>query len=107
MIIVLVEGEGDARSLPVLLSKSKGKKCEVECVDMKGKSNIIRKHDGFERTILRKNELGYSEFVLLLDADTMKPYMSLREEMTDVIDRAAKLSREEDISVSPLWAISE
>ncbi|MBI1806313.1 MAG: hypothetical protein HYR76_04585 [Ignavibacteria bacterium] len=107
MIIVLVEGNGDARSLPVLFSKSKGTNFEIECVDMKGKSNIIRKDDGFEKTILRKNDLGNSEFALLLDGDVMEPYKSLVEEKDDMTARAANLSQEKNISVRVFWAIRE
>lgn len=107
MIIVLVEGDGDARSLPILLSKSKGTNFKIECVDMKGKSNIVRKNDGFEKTILRKIELGNSEFTLLLDGDVMEPYKSHVEEKDDITTRANRLSQEKNIIVKVFWAIRE
>ena len=56
MIRILVEGEGDVCSLTPLFKKA-GKNVEFKCIDMEGKSNIVR-IGGFEKAILRQKEIG-------------------------------------------------
>lgn len=45
MIVVLVEGDGDKRSLPVLV-KRESEQATLRCIDMKGKPNIVRQDGG-------------------------------------------------------------
>jgi len=68
MTVVLVEGIGEKRALPVLSQRTQGK--PAQCIDMKGKSNIIRRHRGFEDTVRRQYALGARSFiVVLMDGD--------------------------------------
>ncbi len=77
MTVVLVEGPGDKRSLPILVQHERGA-TPVRCVDMKGKSNIVRDRRGFEDTIRRQHALGERSFIVLMDGDvTFAPYQSL------------------------------
>ena len=57
MIIILVEGSGDRRSIPSLLQRGQ-LTFPIRCIDMKGKSNILREHHGFEDTVRRQHALG-------------------------------------------------
>jgi hypothetical protein len=80
MIFVLVEGPGDKRALPILVQRD-GKDTQIRPIDMKGKSNIVRRNRGFEDTVRRQHALGGRSFVVLMDGDvTSAPYQSLDEE---------------------------
>lgn len=104
-MIFLVEGDGDKRSLPVLL-KRELQISTIRCVDMRGKSNIIRKPRGFEDTIRRQYELGACSFTILMDFDvTFAPYESLDEEKRDMCLRAEALERELQVPVRVYWAV--
>jgi len=107
MIVVLVEGAGDKWALPILLRRA-GKNVSVRPIDMKGKSNIVRKERGFEDTVRRQYALGGRSFIILVDGDvTFPPYNSLEEEQDDMPRRAARLAQELGISVRVFWAIRE
>ena len=99
MIVVLVEGAGDKRAIPILVQREHGTNA-VRCVDMKGKSNIVRNNHGFEDTIRRQYALGERCFVLLVDGDvTSAPYRTLDEERADLPRRARALAEELGVSV--------
>jgi hypothetical protein len=105
MIITLVEGEGDKRALPVLAQRELGKS-PLRCVDMHGKSNIIRLHRGFEDTIRRQHALGGRSFVVLMDGDvTYPPYQSLEEERRQIQQRAQSLADELQVPMWVCWAV--
>jgi hypothetical protein len=106
MIKALVEGHGDEISLPVLLKGAKGGHVKVQCIDMNGKSNIVRLHDGFEKTVLRQKELGFTKFWLLLDGDVFfPPYKNLAEEQKGMRSRSKQLEGELRLQVKLFWAI--
>ncbi len=77
MIVALVEGDCEMNVLRTLVQRDLGKL--VKCIDMKGKSNIVRISDGFEETVRRQVfSFGERTFVVLMDADvTSAPYESL------------------------------
>ena len=107
MIVVLVEGAGDKRALPILDERAHGK-ARLRCVDMKGKSNIVRRQHGFEDTIRRQHALGERSFLVLVDGDvTAAPYRSLPEERRDLPRRAQAIAGELGISVHVCWAVRE
>jgi hypothetical protein len=107
MIVILVEGPGDKRAIPILAEREHGTNT-VRCVDMKGKSNIVRRNRGFEDTIRRQHALGQSSFVVLVDGDvTSAPYRSLDEERVDLPRRAQAIADELGISVCVCWAVLE
>jgi hypothetical protein len=106
MIKFLVEGDGEVRSLPILLSRV-NKHRAVSFLDMEGKSNIIRRKNGFENTIIRQKELGYTEFIILIDSDVKEPYNSHPEEMDDMTKRTRDLEKREGINIKLFWAIRE
>ena len=104
MIVVLVEGSGDEKGLPVLLRRANiiG---DFHCIDMHGKSNIVRQEGGFEKTLARQSELGFSDFVVLVDRDhTFAPYSSLHEEESGMQLRATKLAAALHGRVRVFWA---
>lgn len=74
MIVALVEGDCEMNVLRTLVQRDLGKL--VKCIDMKGKSNIVRISDGFEETVRRQVfSFGERTFVVLMDADvTSAPY---------------------------------
>lgn len=105
MITALVEGPGDKLALPVLLQRIQPN-IQVQCVDMKGKSNIIRGNRGFEDTVRRQHALGKTEFIILMDGDvTSAPYQSLAEEQDDMPRRAEALAQELRVTIQVFWAI--
>ncbi len=105
MTVVLVEGSGDANALPIVLQRS-GKDREIRCIDMGGKSNIVRAKSGFEGTVRRQLLFSVDEFIVLLDRDrTFAPYTTLHEEELDMKRRAGLLEREIGRAVKVLWAI--
>jgi len=107
MIVVLVEGAGDKQALPILLQRA-GIDVRIRAVDMKGKSNIIRKEHGFEDTVRRQYALGGRSFVILMDGDvTFPPYESLEEERDDMPHRAEALEEELGTPVRVFWAVRE
>lgn len=107
MIVVLVEGPGDKRALPILLRRAE-KDAPVRPIDMKGKSNIVRKERGFEDTVRRQRALGGQSFIVLIDSDvTSAPYQSLEEETRDMPRRARSLAQELQAPVRVQWAIRE
>jgi len=105
MILVLVEGPGDRLALPDLVQR-KREETSVRCINMKGKSNIVRKHRGFEDTVRRQYALGGRSFLVLMDGDvTSAPYRSLDEERLDMQRRAESLTQELQTSVQVCWAV--
>jgi hypothetical protein len=107
MITVLVEGPGDKRALPVLVRRWRGKS-SVRCINMKGKSNMIRRDRGFEDTVRRQHAIGGRSFVVLMDGDvTFAPYNSLQEEQGDMPRRAQSLEQELGVPVRVCWAVLE
>jgi len=105
MTVILVEGLGDARAVPILLGKN-GKHQDVRCIDMRGKSNIVRMKTGFEETIKRQLALGAEEFVILLDRDvSFPPYASLHQEEIGMRERSEILQKEIQRTVRVFWAI--
>ncbi|MBI3586811.1 MAG: hypothetical protein HY088_06745 [Ignavibacteriales bacterium] len=106
MIRIIVEGDGDSRSIPILLQKSLGRQQDVKCIDLGGKSNIVRLKDGFEQTILRQKEFGFTQFRVLLDADVFfAPYGTIDQEISGMRLRAKNLIDNFNIDVRVLWAI--
>jgi hypothetical protein len=102
----LLAGIGEKRALPVLTQRAQEK--SVRCIDMKGKSNIIRRHRGFEDTVRRQHALGAHSFVVLIDGDvTSAPYQSLEEERLDMPRRAQSLAQELQSSIQVCWAVLE
>jgi hypothetical protein len=107
MIVVLVEGPGDRHALPILVQRA-GKNMLVHPIDMRGKSNMIRRNRGFEDTIRRRHALGGRSFIVLMDGDvTSAPYHSLEEERRDMRRRAQALAAELQVSVQVRWAVLE
>jgi hypothetical protein len=107
MITVLVEGPGDKRALPILVRRGQGRS-SVRCINMKGKSNIVRRERGFEDTVRRQHALGRRSFVVLMDGDvTFAPYSSLQGERDDMSRRARSLEQELGAPVQVCWAILE
>jgi len=107
MITVLVEGPGDKRALPILVQRDRGRR-SVRCINMRGKSNIVRRNRGFEDTIRRQYALGDRSFVVLMDGDvTFAPYSSVQEEQDDMPRRAEALERELGAPVRVCWSILE
>ena len=105
MIVLLVEGPGDKRALPILIRRS-GKDRPIRPIDMKGKSNIVRKNRGFEDTVRRQHALGEQSFIVLMDGDvTSAPYQSLEEERRDMQRRVQSLAQELQVPVQAHWAI--
>ena len=87
MMVALVEGDCEMNVLRTLVQRDRGK--VVKCIDMKGKSHIVRL-DGFEDTIRRQFALGGRSFVVLMDGDvTFAPYNSLEEERREMQRRAS------------------
>lgn len=107
MITVLVEGPGDKRALPILVRRGQGQS-SVRCINMKGKSNMVRRDRGFEDTVRRQHALGRRSFVVLMDGDvTFAPYNSLQGEQEDMPRRAESLEQELGVPVRVRWAILE
>jgi hypothetical protein len=105
MITILVEGPGDKLALPLLIQRLQPD-VKVQCVDMKGKSNIIRRSRGFEDTIRRQQALGKNRFIVLIDGDvTSAPYQSLAEERDDLPRRAQAVAQELQVTVQVFWAV--
>lgn len=50
MIVILVEGDGDKRAVPILVGR-KSLDLKVRAIDMRGKSNIVRAHHGMASRI--------------------------------------------------------
>jgi hypothetical protein len=107
MIVVLVEGSGDKRALPILARRD-GKNTPIRPIDMKGKSNLVRHNRGFEDTVRRQHALGGRSFIVLMDGDvTSAPYQSVEEEKRDMRRRARSLTQELQAPVRVHWAILE
>lgn len=107
MIVMLVEGPGDKRALPILVQRD-GNDTLIRPIDMKGKSNMVRRHRGFEDTVRREYAIGRRSFVVLLDDDvTSAPYQSLEEEKHDMQQRVQSLAHELQIPIQVRWAILE
>jgi hypothetical protein len=107
MITAIVEGPGDKRALPVLVQRDRGRR-SVHCINMRGKSNIVRRNRGFEDTIRRQYALGDRSFVLLMDGDvTFAPYRSVQEEQDDMPHRAEALEQELGAPVRVCWSVLE
>ena len=107
MITVLVEGPGDKRALPILVRRGQGQS-PVRCINMKGKSNIVRRERGFEDTVRRQHALDRRSFVVLVDGDvTFAPYNSLQEEQRDMPRRAKSLEQELNVPVRVYWSVLE
>jgi hypothetical protein len=107
MITAIVEGPGDKRALPILIRRERGK-TSVRCVNMRGKSNIVRRDRGFEDTVRRQHALGGGGFIVLMDGDvTCAPYQSLQEEREDMPRRAKSLEQELGVPIWVHWAVLE
>jgi hypothetical protein len=105
-VIVLVEGDGDRRALPLLLQRAGIG--PVRAIDMKGKSNIVRLQRGFEDTVRRQASAGERLFAVLVDDDTTyAPYSSLADEHHGLTARAANLAAELAVTVKVYWATIE
>lgn len=104
-MIGLVEGLGDAKSIPHLLAKA-GKQVHVECIDMGGKSNIVRQNQGFEDTIKRQVSLGKTKFFILLDADTyFNPYTTFADESAGMQARVQSMQQDiKGMTIDLFWA---
>lgn len=107
MIFVLVEGPGDKRALPILVQRGRDRSL-VRCINMNGKSNIVRNRRGFEDTVRRQYALGGRSFIVLMDGDvTSAPYQSLEEERRDMQRRVESLTQELQTPVRVCWAVLE
>ncbi len=107
MITVLVEGPGDKRALPILVRRGQGQS-SIRCINMKGKSNMVRRDRGFEDTVRRQHAFGRRSFVVLMDGDvTFAPYNSLQGEQEDMPRRAESLERELNVPVRMCWSVLE
>jgi hypothetical protein len=107
MIWVLVEGPDDQLSVPALVDRG-ATRIGVRCINMQGKSNIVRRNRGFEDTVRRQFRLGATAFVLLMDGDVYyHPHSSLEEERRDMTTRARMLSEELGVPIYACWAILE
>src|SRR5262245_12250035 len=105
MITILVEGPGDKLALPLMMRRA-SPDVRVQCIDMRGKSNIIRRVHGFEDTIRRQYAQGRTQFLVLLDGDvTFAPYQSLAEGRMDMPRRASVLAQELTVKIQVYWAI--
>jgi hypothetical protein len=105
MIKILVEGDGEVKSLPSLFNKS-GKTDNFECIDMQGKTNIVREKNGFEETIKRHLAIGYDNFCILMDADKyFYPYCNFNEELTGMQKRVEILQVSISVQIKLFWAI--
>lgn len=103
-MIFLVEGDGEVRSLETLFKKA-GKNFDFGCLDMHGKSNIIREKEGFENSILRQKEFGPKHFCVLIDADhTYSPYENIEAEIVGMLQRGKKLGEDFGLKVDIFWA---
>jgi hypothetical protein len=105
MIYVLVEGPDDQLAVPQLTSREQ---LSIRCINMGGKSNIVRRHRGFEDTVRRQHAIGGRAFIILMDGDvTYPPYASLEEERSDMVRRAGTLSADLGVSVQACWSVLE
>lgn len=105
MIVALVEGDGDKRSLPVLVTRE-SQQAALRCIDMKGKPNIVRQDGGFEDTIRRQHALGGRSFMVAVDSDVFyPPYQSLEQEREQLLLRAQALAEELAITIQVRWAV--
>lgn len=106
-MIILVEGNGDKRAVPLLLNRY-GCPSPTRVIDMKGKSNIVRSPHGFEDTIRRELAAGHRAFVVLVDGDVAcAPYESLQKEKEGLDSRARSLEMAHAITVNVFWAVVE
>jgi hypothetical protein len=107
MSVVLAEGDTEKNVLPILGRRVRGDLL-IKCIDMKGKSNIVRIRDGFEDTVRRQVALGEHSFVVLLDGDvTSAPYTTIEEEQREMARRAEVLAQELRIALQVCWAVIE
>jgi hypothetical protein len=105
MIYVLVEGPDDQLAVPKLTGREQ---IPVHCINMNGKSNIVRQNRGFEDTVRRQHILGGQAFIVLMDGDvTYLPYASLEQERHDMARRAGVLATELGVSVQACWSVLE
>jgi len=102
----IVEGYGEVLALPILVKRGKSTSTGIQCLDMNGKSNIVRSDNGFERTIGRQSALGFNRFFVLLDGDVFyAPYSNLEEERTGMLTRAKNLMDADAVRIEIGWAI--
>ena len=107
MSVVLAEGDTEKNILPILGRRAHGE-LFIKCIDLKGKSNIVRLRDGFEDTVRRQVALGERSFVVLLDGDvTSAPYTTIEEEQREMARRAVVLAQELHIALQVCWAVIE
>lgn len=109
MIVILVEGDGDKKALPIILNRARGILSDsVLCIDMKGRSNMIREADGFEKTILRQSVPKDTAFFILLDQEGPRsPYVGFADEVAGMNNRASNMMATHGLPVRVLWAIRE
>ena len=104
-MVILVEGPGDQQALSVLVRRLQSE-AGLKCINMKGKSNIVRRNRGFEDTVRRQYGLGQNWFAILIDGDvTSAPYQTVDEEQQDMPRRAQTLAGELQVSVQVFWAV--
>ena len=104
-MVILVEGPGDQQALTVLVRRLH-RAASLKCINMKGKSNIIRRNRGFEDTVRRQYALGQNQFAILIDGDvTSAPYQTEDEERQDLPRRAQALAGELQVPVQVFWAV--
>jgi OLD-like protein len=107
MIVVLVEGDCEKYVLPILAHRVPGKPI-IKCIDMRGKSNIVRVRDGFEATVRRQVADGERSFIVLMDGDvTSAPYNSIDEEQREMHRRTQVLAQELGVEIQACWAVIE
>src|SRR5262245_3138392 len=105
MTSILVEGTCEYSVIPVLIRRVSNPPGRLRCVNLGGKSNIVRRIHGFEDTIRRNQRLGEHHFVVLMDADTtFAPYRTLPEEFADMPRRASLLAHELQVHIIVCWA---
>lgn len=105
MITVLVEGPDDQLAVPKLTEREQ---ITIRCINMNGKSNIVRQHHGFEDTVRRQHLIGGRAFVVLIDGDvTYPPYASLDQERHDMARRARVLADELKVFIQVCWSVLE
>ncbi len=105
MIYVLVEGLDDQMAVPRLAERES---LQVRCISMNGKSNIVRRKQGFEDTVRRQHAIGGRAFVVLMDGDvTYPPYQTLAEERQDMALRVESLAAELGIPIQVCWSVLE
>jgi hypothetical protein len=114
MIHLIVEGDGDAAVIPILLRRALGRDIPgMKCSSLKSRSVIVRKAkqgDGFEGAVRRLHLRPQKAYLVLLDhyaGVPCPPYRTMEEEQADMRQRAEKLEREIKAKVRVYWVKQE